>query len=219
MAAAFYAWQIAKRIFLVYATVAKACAANPRVMPALLKGMAIGLSFEACDAIWERFVLGILQVGGTLGHENFLGLMSHFVTFPWLALWLAGEPGWWPIIVAIGGATIVTLTVSRATVGLAGIGFAGLFLLSALRRWTSRKALILALGVVSFCVLTPIVLSSFDQRFQNGGPTSDYDERAAFVRAAEMMITDYPLGVGKSLNNYVVAANTGATTNVPELPQ
>jgi O-antigen ligase len=209
IAALFYAWQIA-RMFLVYAVVAKACE-DERVAPALLTGMIIGLSFEACFAIWERFGLGLLQVGGTMGHQNFLGLMSHFVTFPWLALLLAGERGWRPVAGPLVGLIIAALTVSRGVVGLLGAGYVGIFVLSMLRRWTSRKAIILAVGVASGCVLAPVILSSFEQRFNEAerspGYDAAYDERAAFESAATSMISDHPFGVGA--NYYVVAANTG----------
>ena len=209
IAALFYVWQLA-RMFLVYAVVAKACA-DERVAPALLTGMTIGLCFEACFAIWERFGLGILQTGGTLGHQNFLGLMSHFVTFPWLALLLAGERGWRPIAGPLAGLVIAALTVSRGTLGLMGAGYIGIFALSALRRWTARKAVILAVGVASVCVLTPVIISSFEQRFNQtetaAGYNEGYDERAAFENAATRMISDHPFGVGS--NYYVVAANTG----------
>jgi O-antigen ligase len=209
IAAVFYPWQIA-RIFLVYAVVAKACA-DERVVPALLTGMTIGLCFEACYAAWERFGLGVLQAGGTLGHQNFLGLISHFVTFPLLALLLAGERGW-PIIAGpVTGLVIAALTVSRGTIGLLGAGYIGIFALSALRRWTARKAVILVVGVASVCALGPVIMSSFEQRFNqaetSAGYDGGYDERAAFENAATSMLSDHPMGVGS--NYYVVAANTG----------
>ncbi len=213
IAALFYAWQIA-RMFLVYAVVVKACA-DERVVPALLTGMTIALCLEACFAIWERFGLGVLQAGGTMGHQNFLGLMSHFVTFPWLALLLAGERGWLPIVAPLAGLVIAALTVSRGTVGLVGAGYVGIFALSLLRRWTTRKALFLAAAVASACLLAPIVLSSFEQRFNAEVDTGDYDERAAFEKAAAMMVSDHPLGVGA--NYYVMAANIGGYNNRAEV--
>ena len=204
MAALFYPWQLA-RMFLVFAVVAKACA-DERVVPALLTGMTIGLCFEACEAIWQRFGLGILQAGGTMGSQNFLGFMSHFVTFPCLALLLAGERGWRPVVAPLAGLLIAILTVSRATIGLMGAGYVGLFALSALRRWTSRKALIAAAGVAAICIAAPLILSSLDARFAEQPNEGNYDERAAFEKAASMMVADHPLGVGA--NYYVVAANT-----------
>jgi O-antigen ligase len=205
IASLFYVWQIA-RVFLVYAVVAKACA-DERVAPALLTGMTIGLCIEAGFATWERFGLGILQAGGTLGHQNFLGLMSHFVTFPWLALLLAGERGWRPIAGPFAGLVIAAMTVSRGTVGLMGAGYVGIFALSALRRWTPRKAIILAAGVASVCVLAPVIMSSFEKRFSQPVIGGEYDERGAFENAAASMLSDHPMGVGS--NYYVVAANTG----------
>ena len=204
MAAVFYAWQLA-RMFLVYAAVAKGCSTDRRVVPALLTGMAIGLSFEACHAIWQRFALGILQPGGSFGHENFLGLVSHFVVFPWVALLYAGERGWRPVIGPLAGLVVAVLTVSRATVGLAAGGYVGLFGLSVLRKWTPRKAVLMVGGVVALSVLAPIVVASFEKRF-GPGPLDSYDERAAFARAAEMIIADNPFGIGA--NSYVVVANT-----------
>ena len=208
MAAVLYAWQLG-RMFLVYSVVAKA-ADDQRVVPAILQGMAIGVCMEACDAIWERFGLGILQTGGTLGHENFLGLVSHFVTFPCIALLLAGEPGWLPIVGSVAGLLVAALTVSRGTVGLVGAGSIGLFGLSALRGWTPRKARVLAAGLAIAVILSPLVIWSFQQRFSSD-PIGSYDERAAFERAASLIISDHPWGIGA--NSYVLVANVDGYNN------
>ena len=64
IAALFYPWQLG-RMFLVYAAVTRGISADPRVAPALLKGMAAGLVMEAGVAIWQRFGLGVLQPDGT----------------------------------------------------------------------------------------------------------------------------------------------------------
>ena len=206
VAAFFYVWQLA-RMFLVYAVVARASAADERVAPALLTGMAIGLCFEAFVTIWQRFGLGITQTGGTMGHQNMLGLMSHFVIFPWMALLLAGQRGWQPALGPLAGAVVAALTASRATVGLAGIGYAGLFFLSATRKWTGRKGLVLGMGVGAIALLAPLILSSFERRFEEQAALEgNYDERAAFQKAAENMLSEHPFGVGP--NNYVVVANT-----------
>jgi hypothetical protein len=207
MAALFYSWQLA-RMFLVYAVVAKGSSEDPRVIPAILKGMAVALIAEAGIAIWERFHLEMLQATGTVGHQNLLGLMSHFTVFPLFALLLAGKRGWLPVAGVLAGLVIEVLTTSRATVGLAGGGYAAVFMLSALRQWTSRKALILAVGLAAVSVAVPLALASFETRFATDEAPDDYDERAAFTRAAEMIISDHPL-FGAGANNYVVVANTG----------
>jgi O-antigen ligase len=202
-AALFYAWQLA-RVFLVYAVVTRACA-DERVAPSLLKGMAIGLCFEAGVVIWERVGLGVIQTAGTFGHQNLLGMVSHFAIYPFFALLLAGERGWWPAIVPLAGGIIAALTASRATVGLVGLGLAVVFVLSAARRWTAQKARVALFGAAAIAVLAPLALASLDKRFA-ADPPSDYDERAALVSASAMMLADRPMGIGA--NNFAVVNNT-----------
>jgi O-antigen ligase len=199
----FYPWQLA-RMFLVYAAVARACS-QPRGAPALLMGMVAGLTLQAGIAFWERFGLGIVQSGGTV-HQNLLGVMSHFVVFPLFALLLAGRRGWLPVTGPLIGLAVEVLTTSRATIGLALFAYATMFALSVLRRWTFRKAQVLLFGVLCVVAITPLVVMSFDRRFAAEAP-SNYDERAAFQRAASMMISDHPMGVGA--NQYVLVANVG----------
>jgi O-antigen ligase len=204
MAALFYPIQLA-RMFLVYAVATRACA-DPRVVPALLKGMAVGLLMEAALAIWQRFALGMLQADGTLGHQNLLGLMSHLVVFPFFALLLAGLRGWLPAAVVLAGVLIEVLTASRATLGLAGFGYAAVFMLSALTRWTSRHAMVLLIGVAAIAVIAPLALSNFERRGEAALNSSD-DERVALEATSAAMLADHPLGVGA--NSYVFVANLG----------
>ena len=146
-AALFYPWQLA-RMFLVYSVIAKACA-DEQIILSLLKGMAIGICLEAFLVIFQRFVLGEFQTSGTFIHQNDLGLASHFVVFPFLALLLAGKRGWEPPTAPIAGFVVAVLTVSRATLGLAGLGYITLFLISSLRSWTRRKGILAAIITVS----------------------------------------------------------------------
>jgi hypothetical protein len=203
MAALFYPWQLA-RMFLVYAVVARAACADPRVAPALMKGMAVALLIEAGVAIWQRFGLGILQTGGTVGHQNLLGLISHLIVFPYFALMLAGRRGWLPTAVVLAGVIIQVLTTSRATIGIAGLGYAAVFMVTG-RRWTSRKTLVLVAGAAMIAILTPLALSSFQQRALANDEASSDEERAAYIRSAAMMLSDHPLGVGA--NHFTLIAN------------
>jgi O-antigen ligase len=204
-AALFYLWQLA-RVFLVYAVVARACV-DQRVVDALLKGMAIGLGFEFCFVVWQHFGLGVTQASGTFGHQNLLGLASHFVVFPLFALLLAGERGWQFVVTPIVGVVIAVLTASRATVGLMGSSLVLVFTLSVSQRLTAQKAAIALFGAVSLAVLSPFAISSFEERFATAPLSEDYDERAALEKAAAMVLSDYPMGTGA--NNFVVIANTG----------
>src|SRR6185437_9519236 len=114
-------------------------------------------------ALWQRFGLGILQTGGTVGHQNTLGIISHIVIFPFCALMLAGR-GKLPPTVVLCGLIIEVLTASRATIGLGAIGFVLVFLISIMRQWTLRKSAVLLLAVITFATLTPLALLSLEQR-------------------------------------------------------
>jgi O-antigen ligase len=65
--------------------------------------------------------------------------------------------------------------------------------------------MIVGLGLLALLAATPVALSSLQKRFETAPLSTDYDERAAFARAARMAIADHPMGVGS--NQYVVAAN------------
>jgi hypothetical protein len=205
-AAMFYVWQLARMIF-AYAVVTKACL-DDRVAPSLLNGMGIGLCVQAMLTIWERVGLGVLQTGGSYG-QNLLGVMSHFVILPFFAMLLAGQRGRMPLVVSIAGAILTLLTTSRATIGLAAVGYVAVFALSILRGWTSRKATIALVGALSLLVLVPMTMSSFAQRFglQTTENTDFFvdDSRVTMARAASMMLSDHPMGVGA--NQFVVVAN------------
>jgi O-antigen ligase len=50
-----------------------------------------------------------------------------------------------------------------------------------------------------------------NSRFAVNPISDNYDERAAFQRAAESILSDHPMGIGA--NNYVVVANVGGYNN------
>ncbi len=198
----YYVWQLL-RIFMTFAVVARACA-DPRLTTALLKGLAFGLCFEAAIVGWQRFVTHYIQAPGTFEQQNMLGLAVHFAIFPFFALLLAGERKWPPVAVPILGIMIDIFTASRAALGLAGAGFALLFLLSAIRKWTSTKARVLMATVLVLAVLSPVAFRQFDLRMDVFGAAED-GGRAELNNAAAAILSDHPMGVGA--NNFVVFAN------------
>lgn len=204
MAALFYPWQLL-RVFLVYLVVARACA-DRAVIPPLLTGLALGLCFQAALAVYQRYGLGMLQTGGSFGHQNLLGMVSNLVALPLFALLLSGRTGWASLAAPLAGAVIAVLTTSRATLGLAAAGLALLFLMSVLRRMTARKAAIGLVGGIVLAVLSSVAIASFERRFAEAPISGTYDERAAFIEAAAGILEDNPFGIGA--NNYVVVANT-----------
>ncbi len=80
---------------------------------------------------------------------------------------------------------IDVLTTSRGALGFSLLGYATIFVLSSLRKWTARKRTVLMIGVLGTLVMIPVAISSFDRRFsdQSDLMSSDYDERSAFERA------------------------------------
>jgi len=203
-AALFYPWQLF-RVYLVYAVVSKSCA-DARFVPALLNGMGIGLCLEACVVIWQRFALGgVLQPTGTFGHQNLLGLVSHFTMFPFFALLLTGSRNALTFATLLAGAIIVILGASRGAIASAGLGYVILFTLSVLRRPTQWKAVLGVAGAAVMVLLALVAESSLERRFA-AAPIGQYDEREAFKLAATRIIEDHPMGVGA--NNYAFVATT-----------
>lgn len=207
VAASFYVWQFC-RAALLLVVVARACA-DPVALANLLTGMVLGLVLQALVVIWQRFGLGIVQTSGTFFHQNTLGLVTHFVLFPQVALLLAGQRGWQVAATPLAGIVVVVLTTSRAALLFAGLGLVLIYAISALRHWTLRKSLIGIAGGLVLLAFAPIVVASFQKRFEANPLTEDeYDERAAFKRAAAFILHDNPFGVG--VNHYVyVAKNFG----------
>jgi O-antigen ligase len=205
MTALFYSWQLA-RMFLLYATLYRGICADPRVASAVLKGMGAGILMQAAVAILERFGFGVLQAHGTFVGQNELGMISLLVALPFFAVLLGGRRGWLPPAVVVAGLIVEVLTTSRGAIALAGFGFAAILLLSALRRWTSRKGLILLAGVAAMAVFAPLAEASFQERFKGTDFSFGEDsERIAYKKAAAEMLSDHPLGVGA--NNFTFVAN------------
>ena len=203
MAAFFYAWQLA-RMFLVFCAVAILCRTEVNTA-AVVKGLAVGITIQAVAGAYQS-ISGVVQAGGTFGHQNQLGMMSHFALFPALALLLGGRRGWETILAPLASATVVILTASRGTIGFAAMGVILLIALSIGRRPTGRKGAMVAACLAGMLIAVPLAMGTLDRRFQQADAPGDYDERAAFERAAKMMLADHPLGVGA--NEYVVVANT-----------
>ncbi|PZQ61709.1 MAG: hypothetical protein DI544_03500 [Sphingomonas taxi] len=201
--AVFYAWQLLRMILLITA-VAIACR-DPRTPQALILGLVLGLAFQAIMSLKDHLG-GAVQAGGTFGHQNLLGMLTHFVVFPSLAILLATKKVKWMWLGPLSGMAVAILTASRATIGLAGAGFVLLLALSMLRRPTPRKTSVAIAGVVALAIAAPLAMGSLGKRFEEAPLPGDYDERAAFERAAKAMLHDHPLGVGA--NNYVTVANT-----------
>lgn len=194
------------RVFLVFLAVAKV-AMSEEGERALLRGLVLGLCVQAIYAVMAK-AGGALQTGGSLGHQNLLGFVSHLALMPALALLLTGRGTKMGLAGVIAGALVVVLTASRATIAFSAIGLAVTLLLCMGLRFSSRK---MGVGVAAFVILLaciPLANATLEQRFavQNTSFFEEDRERDAFANAAYSMLDAKPFGVGP--NHYVFIANT-----------
>lgn len=193
------------RIFFVFVAVSRVVM-DERGEKAVLAGLIVGVTVQAVYAIWAR-AGGALQTGGSLGHQNLLGFVSHMVLMPAFAVFLSGRWQRLSLLGMLAGLTVVTLTASRATIAFSAIGLALTLVMTVAVRFTGRKAM---LGIVSIILLAcsyPLVNSTLDRRFQSQGTSffGQDKEREAFKIAAHAMLDARPMGVGP--NHYVYVAN------------
>ena len=130
--ALYYCWQLG-RVFFFYAVVSRACAADERVGAGATQGHRVWIFFFFGQAIWERFGVGVLETAGGFPHRNPLGMVSHFIVYPFFALLLAGESSWFPITVSLAGAPAPVLRTFPRYNRIWGFGYVVVFLLSAMR--------------------------------------------------------------------------------------
>lgn len=204
MSSSFYVFQLA-RVLAIFVAVAS-IVTRPDGLRWLAMGLAAGALFQAGMAIDQR-LSGAIQSAGTMGHQNLLGMMLHFVTLPLLAMLLAGMRSKLVYAGVAAALIAVALGASRGSIGFAAIGAALVFLFSLARGFTAQKGKIIGFGVLVLAVTGPLMIDSLDRRFEAKPvqDSGDYDERAAFEEAATMMWGDHPMGVGA--NQYVVSVN------------
>lgn len=203
-AAFFYVWQLS-RVLLVFVAISR-IATQPRGAAFLLYGIMAGTLLQAAVALLQR-VQGIPQSAGTMAHQNSLGMAMHCALYPALALLLAGRRDKLLVFGFPAALLAVVLTGSRATIGFAFMGMLALLVLSMIHRPSGRKNGIAGLGALAMLVAAPFAYTTLSKRLNGASIASSDEERAAFKRAAWMMIDDHPFGIGA--NEYVVVANTG----------
>ena len=201
MSSAFYALQTLRALILFLAVVVLAKRAETRNW--LCFGLAGGAIFQVGFSISQKFA-GAVQASGTMGHQNLLGMMLHFVTIPLVAMILAGDRRALVLAGALAGLLAAALTASRGTIAFLGLGIVMLVCLSLIRKATKVKWQALGFGLVTAAIVVPLMLSGLANRTAAERISAD-EERAAFEEAAIAMWKDHPMGVGA--NRYVVTAN------------
>lgn len=194
------------RVLLVFLAVARISVIE-RGHRAILTGMILGLVVQAIYAIVAR-TGGALQTGGSLGHQNLLGFVSHLALMPAFAMFLANKWSKTAFLGLVSGIIVVILTASRATIAFSAIGLILTLFLCLVLRFNSRKAIVGSIGFILLLGSVPLANAALERRFQVQNTTffAEDKEREAFERAAWAMIGDSPLGVGP--NHYVFIANT-----------
>ena len=205
MPAFFYFCQL-MRFAIILMAVAK-IVANPRALQWLAMGLACGMMYEFVITANQK-LNGAFQAPGTMEHQNQLGMMTHFVALPLLGMLLGGQRSRVLMLGVAAAFPVVIFGASRATIGFIAVGVVLVLALSLIRHSTRHKKRMAGFAIVVMIVAAPFLAQSLSKRLaQEYENRSDYDERAAFEHAAELIWQDHPMGIGA--NNYVVVANTG----------
>lgn len=216
IASTFYVWQLF-RVYIMFRAVALV-AQDDRHRNAIIAGMILGVAFQTLEAGWAR-THGAAQSGGTLGHQNLLGMLTNMVLMPAIAMALAGIRVRWAMFGIAFAAAALVFTASRAAIGIAALGVVLVVLISLSRSPSSRKSGMAFFAVLALGLTAPFAISSLSNRFQGGNINFSFDSdevRNRMVVAAEMMISDHPFGVGS--NYFVVEANKGGYWNKARVP-
>ena len=200
----FYGWQVFRSVILFYA-VARASATDPKVPPALLTGLVIGLVTQGVLVSIE-FAGGKLQSGGWFGHQNLLGMITHFVVYPAFALFLAGYRVKSTALAVLAALLVAFAGASRATIGLMAAGLVLTIVLSCYQRMSGRKMAVGIAALIGLAAVSPLLYSAVERR-SSATREGSSEERRRMMSAASMIIADHPQGVGA--NRYVLTTNVG----------
>lgn len=194
------------RVFLVFVAAARVAQTRDG-QKALLTGLVAGIAIQAGYAVWDR-AGGAFQTGGSLGHQNLLGFVSHMALMPLLGVFLARR---FPIRALLGvcaGIIVVILTGSRATILLAASMLTLTILLSTIIRFSGQKIALSLAGFFLLAASAPFAFSAIEKRMasQAAGLTQKDEQRVAFERAARLIVVENPMGIGP--NHYVFVSIT-----------
>ena len=209
MASLFYVWQIL-RMYIIFLAVARMCESNENQRD-LFIGFAAGIIVQLFMVLNQKYLSGVIQPHGTFAHQNTLGIIVNMISLVMFGLYLRVPQPKITTIALPSAIFISALTASRASMGLALIGW-GLNIVAGLVRKPNPRTMMIAAGAIVLLIPVSYVgYTTFQSRLAHqeasGGGDENYDERKAYIDAAKMIIEDHPLGVGA--NQFVIVANTG----------
>ena len=200
----FYGWQLL-RVLLLYYAVTRASAVAQDVPVYLLSGLIAGLSVQAVVVVQQKLT-GVVQAGGWFGHQNLLGMASHFIIYPAFAAFLGGHYVRRTALCIVAAFVVAWAGGSRATIGLMCAGLVLTIILSCWQRMSSRKLAVAGLALILIVAAAPVLYGAVERRSSETRAQSN-EERERMREGARMVIADYPLGVGA--NRFVTVANVG----------
>jgi O-antigen ligase len=189
----FGVWKLARMCFVV-AAVWRACS-DSKAAPRFLKGLHLGVIYEAILVAWQHFGQHRFQAPGNLSHPNSLTMTCNLVAPVALALVLSGAKSRlapWTLGAALacslfglsrGSLVMFVLFVLFVYAGSLGLGV------------TRRKLILGGVGFVLALAVGVKALPTIVSRFEHA-PSASGDARKRFEAAAKLMLSDHPMGVG-----------------------
>jgi len=163
-------------------------------------------------AVYQKYLLGIYRVPGPFDHSNTIPLYANLI-LPVLLIWGLCDrelPLWKSvasIALSLGLLFAVICTFSRLGIALAGGCFAGAVLWANLRSSSIRvRVATMTLGLAMAAGLARVagpILTRIET-----APKASETARDEFNYAAQLMLRDYPFGVGLNNFSYVLTTHT-----------
>lgn len=180
----------------------------------LLVGLSVGIMIQAGFVTYQKLT-GVVQAGGAIGHQNITGLMVELTVLPLIGAVLAGEKNKFIYLGILAAMVVIAGGGSRGTIAFFALGMVFLLAFSLMRRITGRKMMVVGAMACAALVFTPLGYATLKDRFGESTFVTEEAQRAAFERAARMMASDHPFGVGA--NMFVTENNAGPYANASGL--
>jgi len=191
-----YTWTLCRMVLLLFA-IWRAGGEDGRVVGALLRGMMLGVVFEGGLATWQHYGEHLRRAQGTYSGWNSLGMALNLAVMVPVARMMAGRTSLLTKLALVGAALGALFSVSRGALLFLGAGIALVWLGSALREFTSRKAWIGLCGLVLVAIAVPLAIVTVESRAEEERQES-LMQRDLLEQAASLMLREHPLGVGAS---------------------
>lgn len=177
---------------------------DERDIKAMMRGFAIGLIIQIIVCLWARYVHGSYRVLGWFEHQNPMAIWSYTVALPMLGLILTKRTSKSDMLLfscAYGAAGLaVVFSVSRASLGLFGIGTMAVMLGSFTQGVSIKKTALVALMSIAGVLVMLKAADTFMARMgSDDSPKNDL--RYALNKQSAAMFRDHPV-IGTGWNNY-----------------